>query len=167
MITLLHTVKSGETLNQISLDYRTPLSAIIQANPNINPNVINVGQLIEIPGFPDPNTLPYRIEVSINGRWLKLFREGVLQKQYPIAVGRMLYETPIGDFIIINKAPNPGGPYGTMWMSLSKQSYGIHGTNDPSSIGKAVSRGCVRMYNEDVEELARTIPIGTPVTIHP
>ena len=163
---MLHTVKPGETLYQISVDYRTPFSSILRANPSINPNVINVGQQIEIPGFPEPNTLPYQIEVSINGRWLKLFHNGALQKQYPIAVGRILHNTPTGTYIIINKAPNPGGPFGTMWMSLSKQSYGIHGTNDPSSIGKAVSRGCIRMYNQDVEELASIVPIGTQVNIH-
>lgn len=163
---MLHTVKRGETLYQISIDYRTPISSIIRANPSINPNVINVGQVIEIPGFPDPNTLAFQIEVSINGRWLKLFHNGALQKQYPIAVGRVLYDTPIGSYIIINKAPNPGGPFGTMWMSLSKQSYGIHGTNDPSSIGKAVSKGCIRMNNNDVEELSRIVPIGTQVNIH-
>jgi L,D-transpeptidase ErfK/SrfK len=167
VFTLIHTVQQGETLTQIARDYRTPLSAIISANPSINPNVLYIGQSIVIPGFPDPNTLPYQIEISINNRWLRLLRDGVLQKQYPIAVGRILYNTPVGDFIIINKAPNPGGPFGTMWMSLSKEHYGIHGTNDPSSIGKAVSRGCIRMYNKDVEELARTIPIGTPVFIHP
>ena len=88
-------------------------------------------------------------------------------RQYPIAVGRILHNTPTGNFIIINKAPNPGGPFGTMWMSLSKENYGIHGTNDPSSIGKSVSKGCIRMYNRDVEELARMISIGTPVYIHP
>ncbi|RHW34795.1 LysM peptidoglycan-binding domain-containing protein [Lysinibacillus yapensis] len=163
---MFHTVKPGETLFQISLDYRTSLARIIRANPGINPNAIHVGQLIEIPGFPDPNTLPYRIEVSINGRWLKLFHNDTLEKQYPIAVGKMLTNTPTGNYIIVNKAPNPGGPFGTMWMSLSKQSYGIHGTNDPSSIGKAVSHGCIRMYNQDVEELAGTIPIGTGVNIH-
>ncbi|RUL51655.1 MULTISPECIES: L,D-transpeptidase family protein [Lysinibacillus] len=162
-----HTVKRGETLYQISVDYRTPFSSIVRANAGINPNVIYVGQSIEIPGFPDPNTLPYQIEVSVNGRWLRLKRDGVTQKQYPIAVGKILNQTPIGNYIIINKAPNPGGPFGTMWMSLSKQGYGIHGTNNPSSIGHAVSRGCIRMHNKDVEELARTIPIGTPVSIHP
>lgn len=164
---MLHTVKPGETLFQISLDYRKPLSSIIRANPGINPNSLRVGQLIEIPGFPDPNTIPYRIEVSIYARWLRLYHNGALQKQYPIAVGRMLTSTPVGNYIIVNKAPNPGGPFGTMWMSLSKQSYGIHGTNDPSSIGKAVSHGCIRMQNKDVEELARIVPNGTQVDIHP
>ena len=91
----------------------------------------------------------------------------MLQKQYPIAVGKMLTATPLGNFIIVNKQPNPGGPFGTMWMSLSKEHYGIHGTNDPSSIGHAVSHGCVRMHNKDVEELASIVPIGTQVMIHP
>ncbi|MFD2043430.1 L,D-transpeptidase family protein [Ornithinibacillus salinisoli] len=164
---MIHSVKRGETLNQIALDYRTALSAIIRANPEINPNVIYPGQAIVIPGFPTPDTIPFQIEVSVNNRWLRLRKEGVLQKQYSIAVGRILHETPIGEYIIINKAPNPGGPFGTMWMSLSKQHYGIHGTNDPSSIGKAVSRGCIRMYNRDVEELASLVPIGTKVIIRP
>ena len=166
MITLIHTVTAGQTLSQIARDYRTPLSAIISANPGINPNVLYIGQQIVIPGFPNPNALPYRIEVSVNNRWLRLFKNNVLLKQYPIAVGRMLYDTPVGNFIIINKEPNPGGPFGTMWMSLSKEHYGIHGTNDPSSIGHAVSHGCIRMHNHDVEELASIIPIGTPVIIH-
>ncbi len=48
----------------------------------------------------------------------------------------MLFDTPIGNYIIVNKQPNPGGPFGAMWMSLSKEHYGIHGTNDPSSLGR-------------------------------
>ncbi|WP_249727559.1 L,D-transpeptidase, partial [Bacillus paralicheniformis] len=91
----------------------------------------------------------------------------ILQNDYPIAVGRIIHERAVGSFIIINKAPNPGGPFGTMWMSLSKEHYGIHGTNDPSSIGHAASHGCIRMQNQDVEELASIVPIGTEVAIHP
>ncbi len=164
---LIHTVKAGETLSQIARDYRTPLQSIIAANPGIQPDILYIGQQIMIPGFPNPATLPYHIEISTTHRWLRLYNHHVLQKQYPIAVGRMLHETPAGNFIIINKAPNPGGPFGTMWMSLSKEHYGIHGTNDPSSIGHAVSHGCIRMQNRDVEELASIVPIGTEVIIHP
>jgi lipoprotein-anchoring transpeptidase ErfK/SrfK len=79
----------------------------------------------------------------------------------------MLTSTPSGTFSIINKAPNPGGPFGSMWLGLSKPHYGIHGTNNPASIGKNVSHGCIRMYNRDVNELARLVPIGTPVYIRP
>lgn len=164
---MIHIVKRGETLGQIARDYRIPLSVIISTNPSVKPDQIMTGQRIVIPGFPDPNTLPYKIEVSINNRWLRLYKNQTLQKQYPIAVGRVLFNTPIGHYIIINKAPNSGGPFGTMWMSLSKEHYGIHGTNNPSSIGKAVSHGCIRMHNQDVEELAASIPIGTSVYIHP
>lgn len=163
---MIHIVKPKETLAQIARDYRTPLRDILAANQIANPNLIYPGQQIVIPGLPNPADLPYHIDVSINNRRLRLYKNGSLQKEYPIAVGRMLHGTPTGNFIIINKAPDPGGPFGTMWMSLSKQYYGIHGTNNPSSIGKAVSKGCIRMYNKDVEELSRTIPIGTSVYIH-
>ncbi|WP_096188818.1 L,D-transpeptidase family protein [Evansella halocellulosilytica] len=162
-----HTVQRGETLFSISEDYRVPYQELLQANENIDPNVIIEGQQIVIPGLPDPDLLPYKIVVSLSERRLTLNENGNNIQTYPIAVGKILSETPVGNFVIINKAPNPGGPFGTMWMSLSKKHYGIHGTNDPSSIGKAVSRGCIRMHNNDVEELASIVPIGTPVFIHP
>lgn len=162
-----HIVKPGETLWGISEDYRVPFQEIVYVNQIANPNLLFAGQRIVIPGYPNPDAIPYSIHVSISNRTLSLFTNNTLMKTYPIAVGRILHETPIGDFIIINKAPNPGGPFGTMWMSLSKKHYGIHGTNDPSSIGQSVSRGCIRMFNHDVEELASIVPIGTRVYIRP
>lgn len=162
-----HIVKTGENLWSISEDFRVPFPQLVQVNQIVNPDMITAGQVIIIPGLPDQSENPFSIQVSISGRTLTLYKNGAVVKTYPIAVGRMLNATPTGDFVIINKAPNPGGPYGTMWMSLSRKHYGIHGTNDPSSIGQAVSRGCIRMYNADVEELASTIPIGTPVSIRP
>ncbi|GAA0343030.1 L,D-transpeptidase family protein [Bacillus carboniphilus] len=162
-----HIVKPGETLWSISEDYRVPFATLVRANNISNPNMIMVGQAITIPNLPDPSHTPYSIKVSTSKRTLTLFKNNTVVKTYPIAVGRVLNQTPVGDFVIINKAPNPGGPFGTMWMSLSKKSYGIHGTNNPSSIGKAVSKGCIRMHNQHVEELARTVPIGTSVSIRP
>ncbi|MDT8859821.1 L,D-transpeptidase family protein [Alkalihalobacillus sp. MEB130] len=164
---MIHFVQLGETLFSISEDYRVSLNQLITANPQIDPDIIVVGQAINIPGYPSPATIPYSINVSLSNRTLTLMLHDQIQKVYPVAVGRVLHETPVGDFIIINKAPNPGGPFGTMWMSLSKKHYGIHGTNDPESIGHYVSRGCIRMFNQDVEELARTVPIGTAVFIRP
>jgi lipoprotein-anchoring transpeptidase ErfK/SrfK len=77
----------------------------------------------------------------------------------------MATPSPIGTFSIATKKPNPGGPFGVMWMGLSAPHYGIHGTNNPSSIGGFVSHGCIRMYNQDVLQLANIVPIGTPVII--
>ena len=108
----------------------------------------------------------YRIVVDVSAKRLDLFRNGSKEKSYPIAVGKVATETPYGEFTIINKAPNPGGPYGAYWLGLSKPHYGIHGTNQPWTIGQAVSKGCIRMYNRDVIELAEKVSIGTPVTIH-
>lgn len=109
----------------------------------------------------------YSIHIARAAHTLTLKQNGATIRVYPIAVGKMLTQTPIGTFYIINRAPNPGGPYGSMWLGLSKQGYGIHGTNNPASIGKDVSKGCIRMYNENVNELARIVPIGTPVYINP
>ncbi|PWA13245.1 hypothetical protein DCC39_02020 [Pueribacillus theae] len=106
------------------------------------------------------------IDVSTSRHQLKLFDGNKLLKKYPIAVGKILTPTPTGTYRIINKQRNPGGPFGALWMGLSKPHYGIHGTNNPSSIGKDVSHGCIRMYNHDVLELSSQVPIGTRVVIH-
>lgn len=161
-----HTIKQGETLYSISRDYRVSIAQLLAANPFItNVNMIQAGWNIVIPGLPDPATIPYRIVISKAGRTLQLFRNNILVKTYPIAVGKMLTQTPVGTFVVVNRQPNPGGPFGAMWLSLSKAGYGIHGTNDPSSIGKSVSLGCVRMYNQDVLELSTQVPNGTSVII--
>lgn len=95
------------------------------------------------------------------------FRSNNLNKTYPVAVGKPSTPTPLGNWRIVQKAMNPGGPFGARWMRLSapQGGYGIHGTNNPKSIGRAVSHGCVRMYNKDVIEIYPLTPIGTPVTI--
>lgn len=107
----------------------------------------------------------YRIIVDLTQRMLYLLDNDVVIRGFPVGIGKMLTESPLGDFTIINKQPNPGGPFGAFWMGLSKPHYGIHGTNDPSSIGREVSHGCIRMHNEDVLTLSAIVPIGTQVTI--
>ena len=105
------------------------------------------------------------INISTSKHHLMLFDGTNLIKTYPIAVGKMVTPTPGGTYKIINKHPNPGGPFGVLWMGLSKPHYGIHGTNDPSSIGTNASHGCIRMYNQDDLDLSSRVPIGTDVVI--
>ncbi|WP_127531446.1 L,D-transpeptidase [Paenibacillus kobensis] len=107
----------------------------------------------------------YRIIVDLSDRRLYLLDGDVVTRAFPIGIGRMLTQTPTGEYRIVNKQPNPGGPFGAFWMGLSRPHYGIHGTNNPASIGGLVSHGCIRMYNQDVLELSRLVPIGTRVTI--
>ncbi|HUC92617.1 MAG TPA: L,D-transpeptidase [Paenibacillus sp.] len=109
----------------------------------------------------------YRIIVDLSDRKLYLLDGNTVVRQFPVGIGRMLSRTPTGEFTVVNKQANPGGPYGAFWLGLSKPHYGIHGTNDPSSIGREVSRGCIRMYNRDVLALAALVPIRTRVTIRP
>ncbi len=109
--------------------------------------------------------MAYSITVNVPARRLTLYRDGSPVKSYPVGVGKMLTPTPVGNYQIVNKRPNPGGPFGVLWMGLSRPHYGIHGTNDPASIGHFVSHGCIRMYNSDVLELSRMVSIGTPVRI--
>ncbi|WP_281884380.1 L,D-transpeptidase [Paenibacillus sp. YYML68] len=110
---------------------------------------------------------PYRIIIDLSDRMLHVLEQNRVIRSFPVGIGRMVTETPVGEFTIVNKAPNPGGPYGAFWMGLSKPHYGIHGTNDPSSIGHMSSHGCVRMYNPDVVALSKLMNIGDRVTIRP
>lgn len=106
-----------------------------------------------------------RIIIDLSEFHLYLLENDKVIRGFLIGIGKVLTETPVGDYRIVNKVPNPGGPFGAYWMGLSRPHYGIHGTNRPASIGKRVSHGCIRMYNEDVVQLANLVPIGTRVTI--
>ncbi|MBB5704405.1 lipoprotein-anchoring transpeptidase ErfK/SrfK [Ochrobactrum daejeonense] len=64
---------------------------------------------------------------------------------------------------VLTIPPGPNGPVGTVWIALSKPTYGIHGTPEPSRIGKTSSHGCVRLTNWDAEELAKLVKSGVTV----
>ncbi len=98
-------------------------------------------------------------------RRLELYEGNRLIHQYPIAVGKGSTPTPNGHYTIATKTVYPGGVFGSRWMGLSLPYYGIHGTNNPASIGQAVSKGCIRMHNHDAESLYQLIEIGTTVII--
>lgn len=118
------------------------------------------------------------IVISVSDRRLALLEDGKLVKTYPIAVGTLWTPSPEGEFTIINHAVNPvyrhkgkeiqpgkDNPLGDRWMGLSLKGYGIHGTNVPASVGKAVSHGCFRMGRHDVEDLYSRVRIGDRVII--
>jgi len=105
--------------------------------------------------------------VKINERMLEVYNDGILYKKYRIAVGKNDTPTPIGEWNVVWKDFNWGDGFGTRWMGLNVTwgLYGIHGTNNPWSIGRFSSHGCIRMRNRDVEELFEWTPIGTTVKI--
>ncbi len=109
----------------------------------------------------------FSITINRSLHKLTLYRDSIVFKNYPVAVGKPSTPTPVGTFRIVNRAINPGGPFGARWLGLNAPNgdYGIHGTNNPSSIGKDVSNGCIRMFNEQVIELSNLVSIGTVVKI--
>jgi L,D-transpeptidase ErfK/SrfK len=157
-----YVIQSQDTLYAIAHAFNISLQSLMDANPGIKPESLRIGQMICLPVQP----LPYLITISLNAKTLSFYRQGTFVKTYPVAVGKPSTPSPIGTFVIINKAMNPGGPYGARWMGLSARGYGIHGTNNPSSIGTKASNGCIRMFNDDVNELYSQVPIGTTVIIY-
>lgn len=108
-----------------------------------------------------------KILVDTDKLILQVLVDGKVFRQYPIAIGKYTTPSPVGEWKIIDKAYESGGPLGTRWMGLNVPwgNYGIHGTNRPWTIGWAASAGCFRMLNEDIEEMFPWIPLGTPVIV--
>jgi lipoprotein-anchoring transpeptidase ErfK/SrfK len=128
--------------------------------------------------------LSIRLEVSLSSRQVTVYQDTQKLKQYPIAIGRTGWETPKGVFKVnqvvrdpvwmnpltgkIIPAGHPKNPLGRHWIGFLSETnlwYGFHGNNDPKSIGQAVSHGCIRMHNADVEDLMRQVVVGTEVKI--
>ena len=118
------------------------------------------------------------IVVSIEDRKLALLEDGVVKKVYPVAVGKPSTPSPVGTFTIERRVknptyshngkvipPGPANPVGTRWMGLSIRGYGIHGTNEPRSIGKAASHGCIRLAQADLEDLYAQVHVGDTVEL--
>ncbi len=119
-----------------------------------------------------------RVLVSLPDRKLALFENGKVVRVYRVAVGKPSTPSPVGAFKVVNRVTNPtyyhkgqviaagkNNPVGSRWMGLSAQSYGIHGTNQPNSIGRAASTGCIRMSKQDLEELFELVNVGDAVEI--
>ncbi|MTI68601.1 MAG: hypothetical protein FH753_18625 [Firmicutes bacterium] len=115
---------------------------------------------------PDYDNLWILINIDSKTLFLIDLNKKEIIKKYIVAVGKPSTPTPIGNFIIIQKA-KWGAGFGTRWMRLNVPwgKYGIHGTNKPNSIGYDASHGCVRMKNKDIEELYGTVKYKTPVTL--
>jgi lipoprotein-anchoring transpeptidase ErfK/SrfK len=120
---------------------------------------------------------PFGAVVSLDRYELVVHLAGSFVKSYRVGVGKD-GATPLGSFTVKNKMVNPtyygpegviphddpNNPLGERWIDIG-DSYGIHGTIDPASIGKNESRGCIRMLNSDVEEVYDFLVMGSEVKI--
>ena len=131
------------------------------------------------------------IKVDMKTNRLGVFEAEKLIAAYPVTIGSAHNTSPIGEWKVrgVSKLPTfrydkemlehgersgnfymlpagPRNPVGVMWIALNKKGIGIHGTNDPGSIGRAESHGCIRLANWDVVRLATKIKTGDNVSIH-
>ena len=168
---LMHEVKAGDSLDKIAKQYNTTVEFIKRSN-NLTGDMIRAGQRLRIwKGV-------FSVFVDKSQNILILKSDDEVLKVYQVATGANNI-TPVGTFTIVNKLMNPswfksgavippGSPdniLGTRWLGFDIAGYGIHGTTEPQSIGQQITAGCVRMHNEDVEELYSLLPAGTQVTI--
>lgn len=150
-------------------------TAILVANVNVKPVSLGTG--------------PAKIEVDKQNNQVRvLAKDGALLAAYPASVGSEEKPAPSGTLKVVRVAhgptytydpefkfrgvkadgklhiaPGPNNPVGSVWIALNEKSYGIHGSSEPSKIGKVDSHGCVRMTNWDALRLAALVQPGTPV----
>jgi len=119
-----------------------------------------------------------KIVVRIPDRKLEVVESGKVVRICPTAVGKPSTPSPSGEYKLVQRLTNPtwyyqgkvvppgkANPLGTRWLGLSVAGYGIHGTNVPTSIGHNVSHGCIRMKNQDVEQLFEMVEVGDAVEL--
>jgi lipoprotein-anchoring transpeptidase ErfK/SrfK len=116
--------------------------------------------------------------VSLPDRKLAVVEQGRVVRLFSVAVGAVNSPSPTGEFRIVTRLKDPtyyrpgvvvpagpDNPIGPRWVGLNKKGFGIHGTNEPRSIGKAASHGCIRPHNRDVEEFFGMVSVGDVVRI--
>ena len=131
------------------------------------------------------------VKVDVKTNMLGVFDGDKIIAAYPVTVGSKQTATPIGEWKVRGVAklptfrydermlkhgersknfhilpPGPNNPVGVVWIALNKRGIGIHGTDDPNTIGQAVSHGCIRLANSDVVRLAGRVKAGVPVSVH-
>lgn len=171
-----HAVEPGDSLVKIARQYGTTVDLLKQLN-HLQGDLIRVGEKLKVPSG------KFDVVVTKSDNKLQLRLDGKQVKTYAVSTGGKDNSTPTGDFTIVNRLVHPvwyktgavippgsaDNILGTRWLGISSKEhpkgFGIHGTVEPDKIGQAVTAGCVRMRNEDVEEIYALLPEGTAVKI--
>ena len=179
----------GSSLEEVAERFHINPALLQQINPGTNFSV--AGQKLYVPNVAAPiDRRAARVVVSKSDSVLRVLDEmGAVIAQYPTTSGSEHDPLPIGDWKVTGIfknpkfhynpklfwdakpkdskatiAPGPNNPVGVVWIDLSKEHYGIHGTPSPGQIGHSESHGCVRLTNWSAMELAGMVDKGTPVT---
>lgn len=167
-----HEIEPGDQLRKVSKQYQITWEYLSKLN-QIDPKKIRPGQKLKVIKG------PFSVFVDLSEFTLTVHAHGYFVKRYSIGTGKD-HSTPTGKFQVKDKLvdptyygsdgvianDDPTNPLGERWIDIG-DSYGIHGTINPASIGKAESKGCVRMHNKDVAEVYDMLGVGSEVVIRP
>lgn len=191
-------VDAEDTFSDLARAYGLGYDELVDANPGIDPWLPGEGTPVLLPTQYILPNVPWRgIVLNIGSKRMFYFPEVAegeprVVLTYPIGIGRVGWETPLGEAKVIAKArdpiwyvpwsvqqehakagdplpsmvpPGPDNPLGRHVLQLNMPGYLIHGTNQPYGVGMRVSHGCIRLYPENIELLFPMVDVGTPVRI--
>jgi L,D-transpeptidase ErfK/SrfK len=187
----VHFVRDGDTLLDIARDNGFGILELMAANPGVDPWVPESGLLLLLPSHRVIPDAPERgMVINLSERRLYLFDDGGSEnvRSWPIGIGRFGFTTPLGKTKIVRKAMDPvwrptpemraespdlpaavpagpDNPLGKYALYLGWQYYAVHGTNKPWGIGRQISRGCIRLYPEDIADVFQVVDVGMKVTV--
>lgn len=157
-------------------------SAVNLVKTGLSPKFATVENLKDWLQTASPNLA---LVIRLAERRVYVYKSDRIVTSYPIAIGRNGWETPIGEYQVIQMIedptwehplngdiipPGPENPLGSRWIGFwtdGTNYIGFHGTPNEETVGQAVSHGCVRMFNQDVLALFQKVQLGTPVIVEP
>lgn len=188
----------ADTLSDLARAYGLGYDELISANPDVDPWLPGENTPVLLPTqYVLPDVPRQGIVLNIATKRLFYFPavpdgQAIIVKTYPIGIGRVGWETPLGVTSVTAKArdphwfvplsvrqeqaeagnplpsvipPGPDNPLGHRVLKLDMPGYLIHGTNQPYGVGMRISHGCVRLYPENIEYLYELVDIGETVNI--
>jgi L,D-transpeptidase ErfK/SrfK len=184
-----HAITANETLVDVAPAYGLGYMELVSANPSVDPWLPPAGAQVTIPAAHLLPDAPRRgIVINLADQRLYHFPPGGPPQSYAVGIGRDGLETPRGVTRVVRKQTRPtwfptarartddptlpaaippgaDNPLGSHALYLGWDKYLIHGTNKPFGVGRRLSRGCLRLYNEDIARLYATAPVGTEVRV--
>jgi L,D-transpeptidase ErfK/SrfK len=190
--------RATDTFSDLAREYGLGYDELVEANPGVDPWLPRVNTPILLPTqYVLPDVPRQGIVLNIASKRLFYFPkvidgEPIQVMTFPIGIGRLGWETPLGEASVVSRAtnptwyvpasvrkehaeagdplpavvpPGPDNPLGRHVLKLDMPGYLLHGTNQPYGVGMRVSHGCVRLYPENIELLYTLVAIGEKVNI--
>ncbi|MFW6388580.1 MAG: L,D-transpeptidase family protein [Desulfohalobiaceae bacterium] len=185
-----YTIQPGDTLLDVAREYDLGYIDLRRLYPEMDPWLPPSGQELILPlqwVLPPKE----KADIVVNLPELRLYhfskQNGVsLVRSYPVGIGDRESQSPLGEFPVGEKRenpywyipeslqdkygmqimdPGPGNPLGNYWIGLDSSSYGLHGTNNPWSVGRLATNGCIRLYPEHIQPLFQEVSPGEKVQV--